>query len=60
MRVAPVIELTDEQQGELTKLARSKTTSVRLAQRAQIEDIVKRKTEISAENIVISLLNLGD
>ena len=36
MRVAPVIELTDEQQGELTKLARSKTTSVRLAQRAQI------------------------
>lgn len=36
MRVAPSIELTDEQQGELTKLARSKLTSVRLAQRAQI------------------------
>ena len=30
------------------------------AGRAQIEDIVKRKTEVSAENIVISLLNLGD
>ena len=36
MRVALAIELTDEQQGELTKLARSKRTSVRLAQRAQI------------------------
>lgn len=36
VRIAPVIELTDEQQGELKKLARSKTTSVRLAQRAQI------------------------
>lgn len=36
MRVAPTIELTDEQQGELRTLARSKRTSVRLAQRAQI------------------------
>ena len=36
MRVAPAIELTDEQEGELTRLARSKRTSVRLAQRAQI------------------------
>jgi transposase len=36
LRVAPAIELTDEQEGELTKLARSKRTSVRLAQRAQI------------------------
>ena len=26
-------------------------------ERAQIEDIVKRKTEVGAENIVITLLN---
>jgi transposase len=36
LRVAPAIELTDEQESELTKLARSKTTSVRLAQRARM------------------------
>ena len=36
LRVAPAIELTDEQEGELTRLARSKRTSVRLVQRAQI------------------------
>ena len=36
LRVAPAIELTEEQEGELTRLARSKRTSVRLAQRAQI------------------------
>ena len=36
MRVAPVIELTDEQEVALSRLARSKCTSVRLAQRAKI------------------------
>ncbi len=36
LRVAPAISLTDEQARELTRLARSKRTSVRLAQRAQI------------------------
>lgn len=36
MRVAPVVELSAEQQTELTKLVRSKRTSVRLSQRAQI------------------------
>ena len=36
MRVAPSIELSNEQEVELTRLARSKRTSVRLAQRAQI------------------------
>ena len=36
LRVAPAISLTDEQERELTRLARSKRTSVRLAQRAQI------------------------
>jgi transposase len=36
MRVAPEIVLSDEEQAELTKLVRSKLTSVRLAQRARI------------------------
>src|SRR5258706_5295998 len=36
MRVAPEIVLTDEERAELTRLARSKLTSVRLAQRARI------------------------
>ncbi len=29
-------------------------------QRAQIEDIVKRKTEVTADQIVISLMNLSE
>jgi transposase len=36
MRVAPMITLTDEERSELTLLTRSKLTSVRLSQRAQI------------------------
>ncbi|MDZ4115872.1 MAG: helix-turn-helix domain-containing protein [Xanthomonadaceae bacterium] len=36
MRVAPAIELTKAQEHELTKLSRSKRTSVRLAQRARL------------------------
>ena len=36
MRVASAIELTEEQVAELTRLVRSKRTSVRLAERAQI------------------------
>lgn len=35
-------------------------TSITDPQRAQIEDIVKRKAEVGAENIVITLLNLQD
>lgn len=34
--------------------------SITDAQRAQIEDIVKRKTEVGAENIIITLLKLED
>ena len=30
------------------------------AKRAQIEDIVKRKAEVGAESIIITLLNLSD
>jgi transposase len=36
LRVAPVVVLSVEQEAELTKLARSKRTSVRLSQRARI------------------------
>jgi transposase len=36
VRVAPMIVLSGEEEAELTKLARSKRTSVRLAQRARI------------------------
>ena len=34
--------------------------SITVQKRAQIEDIVKRKTEVGAENIIITLLNLED
>ena len=36
LRVAPAIVLTNEQESELTRLSRSKRTSVRLAERARI------------------------
>ena len=36
LRIAPVIELTQEKEAELTRLSRSKRASVRLAQRAKI------------------------
>ena len=36
VRVAPVVELSEEQKAELTRLVRSRRTSVRLSQRARI------------------------
>jgi DNA-binding CsgD family transcriptional regulator len=36
MRVAPKIELSDEERAELERLVRSRLTSVRLLQRAQM------------------------
>jgi len=36
MRVAPEIALSDDEREELTRLSRSKLTTVRLAQRARI------------------------
>ena len=36
LRVAPVVELSEEQEAELIKLVRSKRTSLRLSQRAHI------------------------
>ena len=53
--VNPVVSVMDNQV-EVVINASSLTD----AERAQIEDIVKRKTEMSADNIVISLLNLTE
>ena len=51
----PVVSLTD---GKVDVVINA--PSITDQQRAQIEDIVKRKTEVSAENIIITLLNLED
>ena len=53
--VDPVVSITDGKADVVIS-----AVSITEPQRAQIEDIVKRKTEISAENIVISLLNLQE
>lgn len=49
----PVVSLTD---GKVDVVINA--VSITDQQRAQIEDIVKRKTEVSADGIVITLLNL--
>ena len=49
----PVVSLTNGKVDVVINAA-----SITDQQRAQIEDIVKRKTEVGAENIVITLLNL--
>jgi stage III sporulation protein AH len=51
----PVVSLTNGKVDVVINAA-----SITDQQRAQIEDIVKRKTEVGAENIVITLLNLED
>ena len=48
----PVVSITDGQVDVVIN-----APSITDPQRAQIEDIVKRKTEVGAENIVITLLN---
>ena len=48
----PVVSITDGKVDVVIHAA-----SITDPQRAQIEDIVKRKTEVGAENIVITLLN---
>lgn len=48
----PVVSITDGQVDVVIN-----ASSITDPQRAQIEDIVKRKTEVGAENIVITLLN---
>lgn len=52
--VDPVVSVTDGQVDVV--ISASEITD---AERAQIEDIVKRKTEVSADNITIALLNLA-
>lgn len=51
----PVVSITD---GKVDVVINA--VSITDPQRAQIEDIVKRKTETGAENIVITLLNLQE
>lgn len=51
----PVVSITD---GKVDVVINA--SSITDPQRAQIEDIVKRKTETGAENIVITLLNLQE
>lgn len=51
----PVVSLTDGKVDVVINAA-----SITDQQRAQIEDIVKRKTEVPADGIVITLLNLDD
>lgn len=51
----PVVSLTDGQVDVVIHAA-----SITDQQRAQIEDIVKRKTQVGAEHIVITLLNLEE
>lgn len=51
----PVVSITDGKVDVVINAA-----SITDPQRAQIEDIVKRKAEVGAENIVITLLNLQE
>lgn len=51
----PVVSITDGKVDVVINAA-----NITDPERAQIEDIVKRKTETSAENIVITLLNLEE
>lgn len=51
----PVVSITDGKVDVVINAA-----NITDPERAQIEDIVKRKTETSAENIVITLLNLQE
>lgn len=51
----PVVSISSDKVDVVVNAA-----SITDAQRAQIEDIVKRKAEVQAENIIITLLNLAD
>lgn len=51
----PVVSITDGQVDVVIHAA-----DISDSQRAQIEDIVKRKTEVTADKIVISLMNLQE
>ena len=53
--VDPVVSITDEKVDVVIN-----AVSITDPERAQIEDIVKRKTEIGAEGIVITLMDLAE
>lgn len=53
--VDPVVSITENQVDVVVNAA-----SLTDPERAQIEDIVKRKTEIGAEGIVITLMELAE
>ena len=53
--VDPVVSITDEKVDVVIN-----AVSITEPERAQIEDIVKRKTEIGAEGIVITLMDLAE
>ena len=53
--VDPVVSITDQQVDVVVN-----AVTLTDPERAQIEDIVKRKTEIGAEGIVITLMELAE
>jgi len=61
MRVAPTITLTDEERLELTKLSRSKVTSVRLVQRARMVLLAAdgMQNKVIAERLGVGRVQVG-
>ena len=51
----PVVSISSDKVDVIVNAA-----SITDAQRAQIEDVVKRKTEMAADSIIITLLNLSE
>ena len=61
MRVAPAIVLSDQERAKLTRLAKSKTASVRLARRAQMMVLAAagKDNEAIAEALGIGRVQVG-
>lgn len=61
MRVAPTIMLNEEEHTKLTRLAKSRTTSVRLARRAQVVLLAAmgKHNEAIAQELKIGRLQVG-
>jgi stage III sporulation protein AH len=51
----PVVSITDDKVDVVIH-----ASSITDPERAQIEDIVKRKAEVGADQIIITLLNMAD
>ena len=51
----PVVSISSDKVDVVVNAA-----SITDAQRAQIEDVVKRKAEVGADSIIITLLNLAE